>query len=295
VGLALAGVRVRPTGRTAGRQRLDLLGVATLSSALLLLVLPLVLGRDEGWPAWTHVCLAASVPAFALFVLAERRLARRGGHPLVALELLRRPPVVFALASQAVIRATYLGLLFVLALYLQHGLGRSPTYSGLAVVPWVAAFGVAGPLLGRSGLRARRMAAPIGSVVLAAGFLAIAVGAGDGTPLMLVLAVGGLGYGAAFSGTLNHLTSIVSDRHAADVSGLFNTVLQIGGAIGVAAFGTVYLGLAPQPGPLPAMHAFGVTAYAMAATALLAGVLAHLAVRSRTRPRPRCAAAARHR
>jgi MFS family permease len=277
--LALLGRRARSTRRTAGRQRLDLVGVATLSAALLLLVLPLVLGRDEGWPAWTYVCVAASLPAFALFVLVERRLARGGGHPLIALELLRRKPVVFALASQAANRATYLGLLFVLALYLQHGLGASAVYSGLAVVPWVAAFGVAGPVLGRAGPRARRMAAPIGSLVLGAAFLGIATGAGDGASLMLALAVGGLGYGAAFSGTLHHLTSTVTDRYAADVSGLYNTVLQVGGAIGVAGLGTVYLDLAPEPGPLPAVHAFRLTTLAMAATALLAGVLAHLAVR----------------
>jgi EmrB/QacA subfamily drug resistance transporter len=290
VGLALAGALVPPTDRTVRRQRLDLVGVATLSSALLLLVLPFVLGRDEGWPAWTLACLVACVPSFALFVIVERRVAARGGDPLVDLELLRRPPVVCALASQAATRATYLGLLFVLALYLQQGLGRSPTYSGLAVVPWVAAFGVAGPVLGRAGPRARRMAAPIGSVVLAAGFLAIAAGptpgAGDGTLLMVLLAVGGLGYGAAFSGTLGHLTSTVADRHAADMSGLFNTTLQVGGAIGVAAFGTLYLDLAPQPGHLPALHAsghaFGMTTLAMAATALLAGVLAHVAVRERS-------------
>jgi MFS family permease len=96
IGLALALLarRARSTERTAGRQRLDLVGVATLSVALLLLVLPLVLGRDEGWSARTYVCVAASLPAFALFVLAERRLARRAGHPLIALELLRRKPVV---------------------------------------------------------------------------------------------------------------------------------------------------------------------------------------------------------
>ena len=168
---------------------------------------------------------------------------------------LRRPPVVCALASQAAARATYLGLLFVLALHLQQGLGRSPTYSGLAVVPWVAAFGVAGPILGRAGARAGRMAAPIGSIVVAAGFLGIAAGAMSGVgaePLLMIsLAVGGLGYGAAFSGTLSHLTSAVTDRHAADLSGMFNTTLQVGGAIGVAVFGTVYLDLAAQPGRAP--------------------------------------------
>lgn len=85
--------------------------------------------------------------AYAMLLITSARLARRGGHPLIALELLRRKPVVFAFASQAANRATYLGLLFVLARYLQHGPGASAVHSGLAVVPWVAAFGVAEPVL----------------------------------------------------------------------------------------------------------------------------------------------------
>ncbi len=62
--------------RTAGPGRLgvDLPGVAVLSAALMLLVLPLVLGQGEGWPGWTWACLAASVPAFvpeAVFALVR--------------------------------------------------------------------------------------------------------------------------------------------------------------------------------------------------------------------------------
>ena len=67
----------RPRGATGRRA-----GVATLSGAVLLVVLPLVLGRAEGWPGWTWLSLAASVPAFAGFVAAERRVAERGGTPL---------------------------------------------------------------------------------------------------------------------------------------------------------------------------------------------------------------------
>jgi MFS family permease len=272
-----------PRDHAGGRQRLDLAGVTILSTALLLLVVPLVLGRDEGWPVWTWACMAASGPVFVLFVLVERRLAARGGYPLITLPLLRRPPVAFALVSQAATRATYFGILFVLALYLQQGLGKSPTYSGLALVSWVAAFGVTGPLLGRAGARAKRLAAPIGTLVLAASFAGIAAsavaGAGGGAELIILLGVGGLGYGAAFSSILTHLTSTVTDRYAADVSGLFNTTLQVGGALGVAIFGTVYLNLAPQPGAAAAAHGFGVTTLAMAATAVVATVLAQLAVR----------------
>jgi predicted MFS family arabinose efflux permease len=152
--------------RADGRARVDLAGVGVLSAAMVLLVLPLVLGQGEGWPAWTWGCLAASVPAFGLLWVVER--ARE--QPLVDPRLLARPAVGWGLASQAAGTATYFAVLFTLALYLQQGLGKSAAYSGLALVSWVAAFGVPGPVLGRFPGRVRALAAPAGSLLLAAGW-----------------------------------------------------------------------------------------------------------------------------
>ncbi|HEV2256977.1 MAG TPA: MFS transporter [Streptosporangiaceae bacterium] len=112
--------------QTSGRVRLDLAGVAALSVALVLLVLPLVLGQGEGWPAWTWACLAASLPAFVLLWIVERRQ----GQPLVDPRLLARRAVGWGLASQSACTATYFAVLFTLALYLQQGLGRSAAW------PW---------------------------------------------------------------------------------------------------------------------------------------------------------------
>jgi MFS family permease len=270
----------RQAGRQAGgRVRLDLAGVAVLSAALLLLVFPLVLGQGEGWPAWTWACLAASVPAFALLWLVERRQEQ----PLVDPRLLARPAVGWGLASQAVATATYFAILFTLALYLQQGLGKSPAYSGLALVSWVAAFGIPGPVLGRFPARARALATPAGSLILAAGFAALAASllAGDtsGVTLMALLGVAGLGLGIGFTGMLSHLTGSVSGEHAAALSGLFPTATRAGGVIGTAAFGTVYLALVHHPGQ--AVHGFAVLNLALAATAVAAAAMAVVSVRRR--------------
>jgi hypothetical protein len=78
--------------------------------------------------------------------------------------------------------------LFTLALYLQQGLGKSAGYSGLALVSWVAAFGIPGPVLGRFAGRARALAAPAGSLILAAGFagLAACLLAGNTSGIVLI-------------------------------------------------------------------------------------------------------------
>jgi MFS family permease len=275
IALIVLSLRYLPVDPPRHRQQLDLPGVVLLSVALFLLIVPLVLGQDVGWPPWTWVCLFASLPAFVAFVAVEQRIIARGGYPLITVPLLARRPVALALISQAMTRATYFALLFVLALYLQQGLGKSPAYSGLMLVSWVAAFGVAGPLLGRLDQRAKQLAAPLGTVLLAVGFAGVAgsaaLGVRGGVWLVLLLAVGGLGYGAAFSGTLGHLTNAVDDRYAADVSGMFNTTLQVGGALGVAVFGTVYLDLADRPAH--AQSAFVVITAVFAITSIIAAGL----------------------
>jgi MFS family permease len=59
--LALAP-RLIPVVLPLRRARLDLPGVAGVSAALALALAPLILGQEQGWPAWTWACLAASVP-----------------------------------------------------------------------------------------------------------------------------------------------------------------------------------------------------------------------------------------
>jgi MFS family permease len=280
--------RYLPDGR--GRpQRPDLAGMAALSAAMLLLVLPLVLGPDAGWPAWTWACLAASVPAFGGLWALERAVAARGGQPLVDPALLARPAIAWGLAAQTAATGTYFATLFTLALYLQQGLGKSPAYSGAALLSWVAAFGVPGPVLGRLPARARALAAPAGPVLLAAGFagLAALLYAGDtaGAPLMALLGVSGLGLGTGFTGMLSHLTGSVTGEHAASLSGAFNTTTRLGGVIGTAAFGSAYLALARDPGH--AVRGFALVNAVLAVTALAAAAMAAASVRRRSaRGRP---------
>jgi EmrB/QacA subfamily drug resistance transporter len=275
-----------PADQRQQAQHLDLRGVAALSTALLLLVVPLVFGQDERWSPWIWACLLASLPAFALFVVLERQLTARGGSPVLNLRLLTRPRIAFGLICLALANGTYFAMLFVLALYLQQGLGETATYSGLVLVPWVAAFGLAGPIVGRLPARGRRLAAPIGTLLLAASYAGIGIsllaGATTGPLLVTLLGVGGFSLGLQFTALVAHVTNAVESRDAADISGLLNTVFRIATVLGVAVFGTLYLGLAPTLGRGIAIHAFTIVTFAFAATSLLATVAASLSIHCST-------------
>jgi MFS family permease len=273
--VALAAMRHLPADGGRATRRVDVGGVATLSAAILLIVAPLVLGRAEGWPAWAWISLAASAPALALFVVVERRVAARDGSPLMNLGVIARPTVSWSLVALLAATGTYYALLFTLAQYLQQGLGRSPFLSGLTLVPWVVAFGAAGQLVRRVPERARPLVPSAGCALLAAAYVAISAalfGDRHGEALLLVvLAAGGLGLGIQFSALIAHLSNAVPPRYAPDISGVSSTLMQIGGTVGVAAFGTLYLGLAADG----ATHAFAVVTAAFAGAALLAAAAAY--------------------
>jgi hypothetical protein len=131
-----------------GRARLDLAGLMVAVPAVLLIVLPLVLGREAGWPAWCFAGIAAGIAAGAalavVFVLLERRVAARGGEPLLNLDVLRAPALPSGLAALALTQVAYGGVLFAFTLYLQAGLGQSPLRAGLTYLPMAATFGLAG-------------------------------------------------------------------------------------------------------------------------------------------------------
>jgi EmrB/QacA subfamily drug resistance transporter len=285
-GVLIAALRYLPVDRHRGARRLDLPGVATLSAAMLLFVVPLVVGHSEGWPVWTWAALAASLPAFGLFFAVERRITASGGSPLINVRVLARPAVGWALVTLLAATGTYYALLFTLAQYLQQGLGHSPLVSGLTLVPWVAAFGAAGQLMRRLPPRMTRLAPCVGCLLLAGSYVAISAVLfnGDVSELLLVvlLGAGGLGLGIQFSGLIAHLISAVPTEYAADISGVSSTTVTIGGSIGVAALGTVYLSLVSHAGPAHATHAFAITTSVFATVALLASIAAYRATLTNT-------------
>ncbi|MDX6261033.1 MAG: hypothetical protein QOH84_2721 [Kribbellaceae bacterium] len=253
VALWLVARRELPVDRPGEKQSIDLRGVLTLSLAVLLVIVPLLLGSERGWPLWSWLCLACSVPVVALFELGERRIAARGGRPLIARPVLRTRAVRAGLLAHALTTGAYFGLLFVLALYLQQGLGKGPAYSGLAMVVWVAAFGLAGPILPRLPESFHWMPV-IGCLLLAVGYLAVLsyllLGGLAGPWLFALLGIGGLGLGFSSNTLIGAITSAVPTQYAADASGVIATNAQLSGALGVAVGGAVYGGIA---GPVSAL------------------------------------------
>jgi len=279
VGIVLAAVVPRlvpPDETSAGRaKQLDLAGLAAAVGAVLLIVLPLVLGHGEGWPAWCFGCMAAGAVLAAGFVLVERRVAARGGDPLLNLAVLRAPALPSGLVTLAAMQIGYGGLLFAFTLHLQAGLGESALRAGLSYLPMAAVFGLAGYNWRRLPAATRRVLVPAGLAVSTLAYLSLAVGlhTGAGALTWTGLAVAGLGLGLSVSPLLTQSLTHVPPARAADASGLLTTTVQLGQLLGVAALGSIYLSRAAGSGS-------SATGRAAASAAAMSGTACWLAALS---------------
>jgi EmrB/QacA subfamily drug resistance transporter len=277
----LVALRVLPRhGGEAPDARLDLTGVGLLTAASALLVVPLIQGRELGWPAWTFAMMAGSVALLALFVVSERHSA----HPVVTPSLFRKRSFVVGLVIVAGFYASQSAFVLVLNLLLQQGLGWAPLRTGLTLIPWALGTAVA-VLLAGAGLAEKlgRASLHLGLAVAVVGLLGLwwsvaHWGAGvDAWRLTPALLITGLGSGLVFVPLVDF---IIGDATAAEVgtgAGLLNAVQQFAGAIGVAALGTVFFARAGHASVNSCLAAaelvFGITAGLNLLTLLLVGLL----------------------
>jgi EmrB/QacA subfamily drug resistance transporter len=250
------GARFLPERRDRRPASLDPLGAVGVAVALCLLLVPLTVGRTQGWPAWTWISLAAAIPAGAATLAWERLLRRRGSTPMLELDLLRSVSFAGGMTAAAVYMLSFASLMFALTIVLQAGLRLDPLAAGLVFSPMGVSFAVAA--VGARGL-ARRRGGPIalaGSLLAAGGMgmLVACLGVGGvATPvgwIALALLVTGAGNGLVHPAVLGIALRGVPAHQAGAGSGMVMTALQLAGSVGVAAVGAVfYAALHASAGP----------------------------------------------
>ncbi|MQA87035.1 MAG: MFS transporter [Streptosporangiales bacterium] len=277
-----AAARWLPADRRAEHTRLDLGGVGLATALLLLFAVPLLLGRDAGWPGWAIGSLVAVAPVALVFHRYERRVERRGGHPLVPLRLFANRGFAAGIPIALCFVASYAGFLFILAVYLQTGLGFSPLRSGLTYTPAAVGFFITSlaaprlvPLLGRRVLSTGYVIAALG--LLATATTAAAAGTGlHGWELAPTLFIAGLGQGLGMSPLVGTIIASLHPEEAGAGSGVVTTSMQAANVLGVAGFGLVFFSLVGSAGPGEAYAAgFGRVLPISAGLLLVAALLVH--------------------
>jgi EmrB/QacA subfamily drug resistance transporter len=298
IGLAVfvLAPRVLRESRSGGTGGLDALGAVTVTAGLLALVYGFVTAAQDGWAAPVVLgAFAAAGLLLAAFVGVEARSA----DPLVPLSVFRRRNLTGASVVTAVQTAAFLGMFYLLSLYLQQVLGFSALNAGLAYLPLslgiIVSSTVASRLVARFGPRALIVS---GLALMAAGLGLFARISPDGSfaadvlipSLIIAVAVGLVSVPlvtAASAGT--------TGRDAGLTSGLISAAQSLGGSLGLAMLVTIAanrtggalasLGRPPSPADILAAQVDGYAraVLAAAAFAVAAAIIAALTLPSRHR------------
>ena len=238
--LLILGPRLLPEYKDPEAGRLDL----TSAFLSLVAVLAVIYGLKEfaqngmGW-------LPVATIAFGLVIgLAFVRRQRRLADPLIDLNLFRVPAFISSLFLYGVgILMVFGGFLF-LPQFLQLVVGLSPLEAGLWTLPWALAFVVGSqvtPRLAKCWPPATIMAA--GLVLAATGFAVFTQVEPTSGFAMIVTgsALFSLGTAPVFTLTNDLIIGSAPPARAGAAAGISETAAELGGALGIALFGSIGL------------------------------------------------------
>jgi EmrB/QacA subfamily drug resistance transporter len=219
----------------------DYPGAALITVSLMLGVFTILQITEWGWiDARTLGLSAVSAILLAIFIRRQATIA----NPLMPLRLFSSRNVVGSNVLQALLVAGMFGMFFLGALYLQRVLGYTALEVGLAFLPTTVVMGAlslgfAEKLIMRFGPRTTLIP---GVALVAIALLLFARTPVDATyvvdllPPFLLIAVG---IGTAFPAIMTLAMSGATPQDSGLASGLVNTSMQVGGAVGLALLATL--------------------------------------------------------
>ncbi len=264
IGIAaiVASVYLVRESKAQRAQKLDVAGALISGVGLFALIFPIAEGREQGWPWWCFALLAASVAIGYWFLRWEKVIARRGGSPLVALDLFRNASYARGLGSILLLFCGLSSFSFVMGQFLQRGLHMTPAGAGIV-------FGALSLSFLHSSLGAVKLVGRFGPRVLLSGITVLLVGQLvviavaliwrghlNGFALMPIFALYGWGQGLAVPQVIRQTMNSVGGGDAGAASGVLSTVQQIAFSLGVSVIGGVFFGIADKTGT-PDAYAFG--------------------------------------
>jgi EmrB/QacA subfamily drug resistance transporter len=228
--------------RDPNATRIDWGGLVTFSVGLFLLVLALVRGNAEGWGSTTIVGLfAGAAVLLAAFLAIERRVA----EPMLPLGFFRRRAFTGVQLAAFAVSGSMFALFLYLTLYLQSFLGHSPVEAGLRYLPITIASFIVAPMAGMA------LAKIEARYLMGAGLALTGVGLllmsglqmdSEWTALLLGFLLAGIGVGLLNPVIADVALSVVPKEQSGMAAGINDTFRQVGIAVGIAAWGAIFLG-----------------------------------------------------
>lgn len=282
-----------PESRDRLRGRPDWLGAATLSLALVALLLAVSEGNSWGWTSpWLLGLMAAAVVLFMAWIWVERRVP----DPMIDLATLANRPMAVTNATTILIGFAMFGSFILLPGFVQaprglpagvaeqvtYGFGASPVATGLFFLPGSAAMVLAGPLAGAAGARFGSVwPLRLGLGSIAIGVFLIAVFHSQPWMIYVFMMFHGLGVAAALSAVGNLVVENVSAADTSVASGMNSIMRTMGAAFGAQVSSALVIAFAIPSTSVPLEVGYTIALSVTASAALVGLALTALLPQSR--------------
>ena len=241
----LAALVILPQDDGDPAVHIDLPGALLLAASMFGLLFGVIQGAEAGWSPYTLGSLAAGALLFAAFAWQQRTTAM----PLLEKSLFRNRGFVAGLVVGLIFFGALAGLMLVVGLFVQTGLGYAPFAASLVTAPIAIGIVVAS-------IFARNLVAKLGRRLVFAGIggvlagvtilIALLVAMPDSSQitalhLTVPLFIIGLGAGPAFAAVFDVALGDIAPDEAGSASGSVTAVQQLASAAGAAGLSTLYL------------------------------------------------------
>lgn len=247
-GLFVAVLRLVPDSRDPAAPPIDRIGSLIWAGSLGLMLFGLIEGTEKGW---TSGAVIGSVLAGASLFGAFGWWERRTPHPLLAPAALADRRMQAGIVAVPVIFFTIFGLQFVLTQWFQGVRDLTPLAAGLCFVPHAAAVLVGSLASTRLVARVGLAKTIMGGLLVLAGSVSVgAVAHTEVVAVILAISVAGFGAGLALPCAVELIMGSVPPEQAGQAAGINESVVEAGGAFGIAVMGSVLAAAAGGAGTI---------------------------------------------
>lgn len=233
----IAAAATLPRGERRQSRELDLLGLVTIATFVVSLLLAVSQVRDYGWDSsYIITLLLIAGVGLGAFVVAELT----ADAPMVNLQIFTNLKFVLGAIATFFQSFTNFAMMFVVALFLQRALGYSPQHAGEIMLPGAIVWGLtslgAGQLADRVDNRWLILAGSLVLTVVFAAFTSITPWSGSLTIIVLLM-LRSLARGFVQSPLMTLIMAALPDQQVRLGAGLRGLLNSLGATFGTALAG----------------------------------------------------------
>lgn len=242
IAIVAAAIFLKETPKNKNDQP-DYYGAGILTACLFSLIIPLIIGREQGWPLWSFGLLAFSLLSFCYFIKDQQDKLTTGLAPLVNMSLFKIKDFNRGIITVVFYFTMHTSYLLMISIYLQNGLQINAYQNGLFFVVFGLSASVSSFLSIRAVSVYGKKVLQAGAVMMLVSFFLQSVYLNkQSSYLNIFFQMGfyGFGGGIVLPSLLNMALRSVPLKFAGAASGIYATVQQASSALGISIIGGIF-------------------------------------------------------